>query len=220
MIRVIFEGFILGLLVSISAGPAFFTIIQTSIDRGFKSAFYTALGILICDFFLICICFLGFSTIYDSPQNKLYIGFVGGIILIIYGTYTYMKKPDILKRRSPKYKTPPINTKQFKYVVKGFFLNLLNPFILIFWLTAMGWVSARAEEGKLFNYVVVFFSGTLITIFGSDLLKSFIGNKIKKYLRPRIQLWINKLVGISLIVFGIVLIIRVYLLHPLIIMHR
>ena len=73
----------------------------------------------------------------------------------------------------------------------------------------MGWVSARAEEGKLLDYVIVFFSGTLVTVFSCDLLKSFIGNKIKKYLRPRVQLWINRIVGISLIIFGIVLMIRV-----------
>jgi hypothetical protein len=57
--------------------------------------------------------------------------------------------------------------------------------------------------------VVVFFSGTLMTIFGTDLLKSFVGIKIKKYLRPRVQLWVNRIVGISLIIFGIVLMIRV-----------
>jgi threonine/homoserine/homoserine lactone efflux protein len=209
MIRVFFEGVILGLLVSVTFGPAFFTIIQTGIDRGFKSAFYTAFGILLCDFSLIVVCYLGFTSIFAKPENNLYIGFVGGVILIIYGTYTYLKKPDILRRRSPKYKTPPINTKHFKYVVKGFFLNLLNPFIIIFWLTAMGWVSARADEGKLLDYVIVFFSGTLITTFGADLLKSFIGNKIKRYLRPRVQLWVNRIVGISLIIFGIVLMIRV-----------
>ena len=209
MIRVFIEGIILGLLVSITIGPAFFTIIQTGIDRGFKSAFYTALGILICDFLIISVCYLGLTSLFQKPENNLYIGFIGGIILIIYGTYTYLKKPEILRRRSPKYKSPPLTTKHFKYVVKGFFLNILNPFIFIFWLTAVGWVSARAEEGKLLNYVIVFFSGSLITIFSLDLLKSFIGNKIKKYLRPRNQLWTNRIVGISLIIFGIVLMIRV-----------
>jgi len=219
MIHIFIEGVILGLLVSITFGPAFFTIIQTGIDRGFKSAFYTALGIIICDFFLIVVCYLGFYSIFQKTENKLYIGFIGGVILIIYGTYTYFKKPEILKRRSAKYKTPEINEKHFKYIMKGFFLNIANPFILFFWLAALSWISAKAEEGKLLNYVITFFSGTIITIFGTDLLKSFIGNKIKKYLRPRIQLWINRIVGISLVVFGIVLIIRVYLEHPLLKIH-
>jgi len=209
MIRVFFEGIIWGLLVSITIGPAFFSIIQTGIDRGFKSAFYTSLGVMLCDAFIIVICYLGLTSLFQKPENNIYIGFVGGIILIIYGTYSYLKKPDILKRRSPKYKTPPINTKQIKYVIKGFLLNIANPFIIIFWLTAVGFVSARTEDGKLINYVIVFFSGTLLTIFGTDLLKSFIGNKIKKYLRPRILLIINRIVGITLIIFGIILMIRV-----------
>ncbi|HOT88370.1 MAG TPA: LysE family translocator [Bacteroidales bacterium] len=209
MFRVFFEGVLWGLLVSITIGPAFFSIIQTGIDRGFKSAFYTSLGVMLCDAFIIVICYLGLTSLFQKPENNIYIGFVGGIILIIYGTYSYLKKPDILKRRSPKYKTPPINTKQIKYVIKGFLLNIANPFIIIFWLTAVGFVSARTEEGKLINYAIVFFSGTLLTIFGTDLLKSFIGNKIKKYLRPRILLIINKIVGITLIIFGIVLMIRV-----------
>jgi threonine/homoserine/homoserine lactone efflux protein len=209
MFRVFFEGIILGLLVAVTLGPAFFTIIQTGIERGFKSAFYTALGIRICDFFLIVVCYLGFST-FDSSvaNNKLYIGFTGGIILIIYGTYTYLKKPDILKRRSAKYKTPPATTRQYIYIIKGFFLNIANPFIILFWLTAMGWVAARAE-GKLIDYVIIFFSGTLITTFGTDLLKSFVGNKIKSYLRPRVQFRINRILGIALIVSGIVLMVRV-----------
>lgn len=209
MIRVFFEGLIWGLIISVSFGPAFFTIIQTGIDRGFKPAIYMALGILSCDLFLILLCFLGLSSIYEYPQNKKIIGFIGGIILIIYGTYTFMKKPDILKRRSPKYKTPDKIQKHIKYVAKGFFLNIANPFVLFTWLTAMLWVKAQSEPGTLLNYSVFFFSGALMTIFGIDVLKSFIGNKIKKYLRPRIQLRIHHIVGILLVVFGIILMIRV-----------
>jgi threonine/homoserine/homoserine lactone efflux protein len=209
MVRVFMEGIIWGLIISISFGPAFFTIIQTGIDRGFKPAIYMALGILICDFFLIVLCFLGLSSIYESEQNKLVIGWIGGVILIIYGTYTFLKKPDILKRRSPKYKTPDKIQKHIKYIAKGFFLNIANPFVLFTWLTAMLWVKAQTEPGKLINYSVAFFSGALATIFGIDVLKSFVGNKIKKYLRPRIQLRINHITGILLVISGIILMIRV-----------
>jgi threonine/homoserine/homoserine lactone efflux protein len=106
MIKVFFEGIAWGFLVAISIGPAFFSIIQTGIDRGFKTALYLALGILFCDAFLITICYLGLTSLFQKPENNIYIGFIGGIILIIYGTYSYLKKPDILRRRSPKYKTP------------------------------------------------------------------------------------------------------------------
>lgn len=209
MIRVLVEGFLFGLIISFSFGPAFFTIIQTGIDRGFKPAIYMAIGILACDLFLVILCFLGLSSIYESDQNKLYIGFIGGIILIVYGTYTFMKKPDILKRRSAKYKTPEKIQKHIKFVAKGFFLNIANPFVLFTWLTAMVWVKAQSEPGKLFNYSISFFCGALLTIFGIDVLKSFVGNKIKKYLRPRVQLRIHQMIGIILLASGIILMIRV-----------
>ena len=209
MIKVFLEGMILGLIVSFTFGPAFFTIIQTSIDRGFKPAMYISLGILLCDALLICICFFGLTSIVNISGNKIYIGFIGGIVLIMYGTYMYLKKPDILKRRSSKYKTPNVPTTHFKYIVKGFFMNIFNPFIFFFWLTSVTAITAMAKEGKLYEYFFVFFGAALLMLFSSDLTKSFIGYKIKKYLRPRVQLWINRIVGISLVIFGIVLMVRV-----------
>jgi threonine/homoserine/homoserine lactone efflux protein len=127
---------------------------------------------------------------------------------MIFGFVTYNRKPEILLRRSSKYKTPK-KPGPLTYLFKGFFINFLNPFLIIFWLTAMGWVSSRAEEGKLLNFVIIFFAGTIVTIFLMDLLKSFIGYRIKKYLRPRIILWINRGVGVLLMIFGVVLIVRV-----------
>ena len=209
--KAFFEGVFLGSVVAVTLGPAFFTIIQTGIDRGFRSAMFISIGVLMCDISLITVCYLGLTSIFSKPETNMYIGFAGGIILLVYGTYTFFKKPEILKRRSPKYKTPERYPSPVLYIVKGFFLNVANPFIIIFWVMAMSWVSANAEEGKLFNYVIAFFSGTIITIFGTDLIKSFVGNKIKKYLRPRYLLRINHAVGILLVGSGIVLMVRVFL---------
>lgn len=211
MFSLFIQGIILGLVVSITAGPAFITIVQTSLQRGFNMAFVTSLGVILSDATLIMVCYLGTSIIVNNPESKLYIGMIGGIILIAFGMWTFSRKPDILLRRSPKYKTPAKKPGPLTYLLKGFFLNFLNPFILLFWFTAMSWVASRAQHEQLSVYTVVFFSGTLVTIFALDVLKSFIGNKISIYLRPRILLWINRLVGIALVAFGVVLIVRVSL---------
>ena len=96
-------------------------------------------------------------------------------------------------------------------MAKGFFLNIANPFVILFWITIIGYISQRAEYGKLDEYAIIFFAGTIFSVFSTDLLKSFIGYKIKKYLKPRIQLTINRIVGIVLALFGITLIIRLFL---------
>lgn len=210
MIRLFLEGIVLGLLIAITVGPAFIAVIQTGIDRGFKPGLFISLGILLSDLTLIVISLLGATFIYNNPTNKIIIGLIGGIILISYGIVSFRSKPDIIIRRSyqPK-KKPRKDRKLAFFIIKGYFLNVANPFLLIFWFTAMSWVTAQADEGQLLNNVIIFFSGTIITIFLLDILKIFIGYRIKKYLRPRILLTINRAVGIGLMIFGIVLISRI-----------
>ncbi len=212
MLYTFLKGIALGLVVSITIGPAFFAIIQTGINRGFRSGILLASGILLSDLVLILLCYMGATAIMSNNLGNndagvnIYIGIIGGVILIIFGTVTFIKKPDILKRRSPTYKTPVKLPGPFTYIFKGFFLNIMNPFLIFFWFAAMNWVTANAEEGMVLKYAITFFSGTLITIFSIDLLKSYIGVKIKKYLKLRVILWVNRIVGIILIIFGIGLI--------------
>ncbi|MCX6235326.1 MAG: LysE family transporter [Bacteroidetes bacterium] len=209
MIDMLFEGIILGILISITIGPAFFTIVQTGIHRGFSAGLIMAIGISLSDIALITISYLGASIVLSNPENKLYIGLIGGVVLIIFGIVTFRRKPEILLRRSSKNKTPLKTPGPLTFFFKGFFMNILNPFLLLFWLTVMSWVTAKAEPGKLLNYAIPFFSAVVGTVFCFDLLKSFIANKIKNYLKPRNLLWINRIVGISLIIFGIILIVKV-----------
>lgn len=209
MVGIFFQGVVLGLIIAITLGPAFFSIIQTGINRGFRSGLFMAIGISISDLVLITISYFGIAHIFANPNNKLYIGIIGGIVLIGFGLVTFSRKPEVLKRRSANYVTPTKIPGPFAYIVKGFLLNIANPFIILFWLAAMGWVSSHAEKGELLNYAFTFFLGTIATVFATDLLKSYVGNKIKPYLRPRIQLWINKIVGMLLMIFAVILIVRV-----------
>lgn len=209
MAGIFFQGVALGLIIAITLGPAFFSIIQTGINRGFKSGAFMAVGISISDLVLVTISYFGVAQVFANPNNKLYIGIIGGIVLFGFGLVTFSRKPEILRRRSANYVTPTKIPAPFAYVIKGFLLNIANPFIVLFWLASMGWVSSHANEGELFNSALTFYLGTIITVFSTDLLKSYIGNKIKPYLRPRIQLWVNKIVGVLLVVFAFILIVRV-----------
>jgi threonine/homoserine/homoserine lactone efflux protein len=211
MIQILLGGCLLGLILSITLGPAFFTIIQTSIDRGFKSAFFISLGVLISDISLIFISYFGLATILDVGNNQAYIAIIGGVILILFGLHTFNKKPEMLVRRSGNYKTPEGKPGFFTYLGKGFLLNFLNPFLWIFWFSALSGISQQTEPEELKSYMITFFSGTLFVIFAIDILKSYIGYKIKKYLKLRTQYLINKIVGISLILFGIILLARMFI---------
>jgi threonine/homoserine/homoserine lactone efflux protein len=70
-------------------------------------------------------------------------------------------------------------------------------------------VSANFGEDK--HAVVLFFIGTLGAIVSSDMLKVFIADKLKKYLKPQLLVRVNHIVGILLMASGVYLIIRVIL---------
>ncbi|PID93888.1 MAG: hypothetical protein CSA95_05325 [Bacteroidetes bacterium] len=217
MIKIIFQGVGLGLVISITIGPAFLAIIQNGITRGFKSSLFMAMGISLSDITLITICYLGASTFFENTSNKPFIGLIGGVILIGYGLYSIFKKPENDAKSEEEKKRENTFLKRISsekagmttYLLKGFFMNILNPFLLIFWLTAIGWVSANAPEGKLLNYTIAFFGGTITTVFLIDILKSVVGTRISKYLKPGVILWMNRIVGATLTIFGCFLILKV-----------
>jgi threonine/homoserine/homoserine lactone efflux protein len=211
MINIFLAGILLGIILSITLGPAFFTIIQTSIDRGFHRAVQIAIGIIISDVALIFVSYFGITTLLEVDQNQAYMGIGGGVILILFGLHTFQKKPEMLIRRSGNFKTPSGSPGILTYIGKGFLLNIMNPFVWIFWLSSLSGLSQQAEPGQLKLYMLTFFSGTIITVFLFDVLKSYIGIKIKKYLKLRTQYHINRIVGVSLIIFGVVLLVRTFI---------
>ena len=91
--------------------------------------------------------------------------------------------------------------------LKGFAINLINPFVIIFWI---GVVSVESTRYK-FSQADVFslFTATLLTVHGTDILKSLAATKITTFLNSNILLWINRIAGVILIISGVSLIWKV-----------
>ncbi|HOY33195.1 MAG TPA: LysE family transporter [Bacteroidales bacterium] len=212
MLNVLISGFILGLTLAVVIGPAFFTLLQTSIYRGFRYGLYLALGIMLSDFTLIFLSFLGISQLISSDKYSTLFGIIGGLILLGYGIYVFRKKTgtfetdihDLDKNKNKTYYDPP--SKSYLYIIKGYFLNLINPFLLIFWMGIMGYVAT--EYNSEIKKLTVFFGVALGTVFATDVLKCFVANKIRVFLRPGILSFVNRALGIMLFVFGLYLIIK------------
>ena len=75
------EGVIVGLTLALimGFGPAFFTLIQTSISRGFKSAMFLDLGIILNDIFIVALMMM--TNVHfniNDRENIIY----GGIAIL------------------------------------------------------------------------------------------------------------------------------------------
>lgn len=201
----LFQGAILGLTLSALLGPALFTLLQTSIHRGLKSGVFLAFGIFLSDASVVYLAFLGALQLISQSNNYLIAGMIGGAILIGFGIYTFLHKINIdANNNNLDIKVPGPLT----YILKGFFLNIMNPFVWFFWISAMVGVSANYGADK--HGIMFFFVGTLSTVFGSDVLKVFIAHRIKSHLNTKILVRVNHFVGLLLILFGVFLIVKVF----------
>jgi len=200
------EGIILGLTLAIMIGPAFFTLLQTSVHRGFRSGAILALGIFLSDLTLVYLSYLGAANILGDKENQLYFGIIGGVVLIGFGIYTFTRK--VL----PAEMDPETNDRipgPLTYLVKGYFLNIANPFLWLFWVGVV--VAVSSNYGIRTSGMFIFFGGLLGTVLVTDLFKCFVAHHIKRFLTAKILTIINRVVGVFLVLFGLLLIVRVIL---------
>ena len=218
LLSVLLKALPIGLILSFAPGAAFFSVTQTSISRGFKSGFFLALGISLSDTFLVILCLLGLGGIMENNETaQLIMGIIGGAVLILFGGYTlFNKKSDLnpVYNQSLKLKKEKIEqiienkseNNRFKYIMKGFIINVTNPFVWILWLSIV------PNTGTIFRERALVLLVILATILSADIIKSFFAGKIKKVLTPLVIFYINRIVGLIVAILGIALIIRVFVI--------
>ena len=201
MLDPVVNGIIFGLLLSVMLGPVFFALLQTSLHEGFKSGVHLAFGVLLSDAACIAVAYFFATQIDLAGEYKKEAGWVGGILMIGFGAFNFLRKVK------PKEVDDNKKTVHAKFIFKGFVLNTFNPAVWLFWLGIISLVKLKEDYQKM--HETLFFITVLLTVFAVDLIKSFIANKISHLLNATVLHWINWLVGTVLIMFGLRMICKV-----------
>lgn len=197
------NGLFFGLILILSLGPAFFLLVQTSIEKGFKKAVFVALGISLADILFVLLIMKGVASLLEQPQVKFWAGIIGVVLLILFGLYSFFKKSTLSTQT--KIKGEESN---YKSLVTGFAFNFFNPTTIVFWLSVVSIV--QINFGYTGFHKVFFFVGVLFAILSTDLTKSFLAGRLKKFLTIRAINILNKSVGIILVGFGVVLLSQLF----------
>jgi threonine/homoserine/homoserine lactone efflux protein len=196
--EIVLNGIISGIVLALLIGPVFFTIVQTSIERGFSSGILVALGVALSDTLYIILSYQGLSTLFHEPQFQIYLGYVGGSILLCFGIYYLFIKSkrmngfsiEHVKARSPLH-----------LFAKGFIINGLSPMVLVFWIGTVG--VATSELGYTSTSKAAMFFGSIVaTVFITDILKAKLADKLGTLLTPRFIRILNIVLGLILTIFG------------------
>ncbi len=192
---IILEGFITGLLLSIFVGATFFMLIETSMTRGFTAALWFDLGVLLCDSLIIIVVYFFTAAINRILENNFYFNIAGGIAFIGFGA-NY-----ILSRRKEKHHLNVKNSKVIKLILNGFFINLLNPAVIIFWLGSM---AVALTHFKLSGRQTFLYFATIMTVVAIlDITKAYFAYRLSHMLNPRVLRGIKVMSGIIMIGFGL-----------------
>ena len=187
-------------------GPVFFMLLETSIMKGIRAAISFDFGVLISDIIYIGVVYFFLNEVSRTiDENKNLLTIAGGIILIAFGVSTALKK-----------QTGKLNTDFISMVhqprdygvlmLKGFFLNFLNPMVLFYWFAVLTLDTESVATGGIQAFT--FISVILFTFFSVDLLKIFGAKKLRIFVTPALLKRLNLILGVILMIFGVVLLIR------------
>jgi threonine/homoserine/homoserine lactone efflux protein len=196
--EIVLNGIFSGIVLAFLIGPVFFTILQTSIERGFRSGFFVAIGVSLSDASYISVSYLGIYQIFDRGNFREYLAYFGGAVLLLFGLYYLFVK----SRRTASYDPEKIQYRSpLRLIVKGFVINGLSPTVLIFWL---GTVVAATSK---FNYdtpgkAIPYFAAIVATVFFTDVLKAKLADKLRLVLTPGFIRTLNIIVGVLMVIFG------------------
>ena len=156
-----------------------------------------AIGIALSDTIYIFITYLGISQLTNSDSFNIWLGGIGGTIMLIFGISSIVKPvPSKGAKRHHE-----LSTKWFKQITKGFLLNGINPFVLFFWISIASKVTLNFQYS---TYQATGFFITLIaTVFLTDILKAYFSTKLSEIVTPRFTRIMNRVVGIALIAFSL-----------------
>lgn len=196
--EIIFNGFKLGIVLAFLIGPVFFTIIQTSVERGFKNGVLVSLGVSLGDILYVAICYFGLVQFINEPGFRQYLAYAGGGILILFGLYHLFVKS---RKNIQTALEVEGSKKMYRYFVKGFIINGLSPMVLIFWIGTISVASLDFGYSRGYEFFI-FFSMVLVTVLATDILKAYLADKLRRLITRRLMMIMNIIVGVCLMVFG------------------
>lgn len=195
------------LSVVVNMGPAFITLVQTSLHDGFSSAAWFISGVILNDAMVIGLCILTSVQVVMRSELEVALFSIGaGIVLVLFGVFTFRRKVEdketLIEQRTNEILEKKDDKPSWLLMLgKGFLLNVLNPFVWIFWFSAVAVVAGSMGGNKL--SMIVFFAIILGTTLTLELLKAWGAAKLKVFFNPQRTTIMNRCAGIMLVLCGL-----------------
>lgn len=202
MIHYLIKGILIGLLFGAPVGAVGTMTVHRTLNNGFRAGLMTGLGSSIADCFYAFVGVFSLTWISDFLlKYQLCIHMIGGAFILMMGTKLifFEKEAAILQKQS---------IGGIKMFLSSFVIGITNPAAIITFLFAFSYFEVAGQTGVIQGMLLVFgvFIGTYIWWSLLSMFVHFIKKKTTAYDFQKI----NKIFGIFLILFGVVIFIKCF----------
>jgi threonine/homoserine/homoserine lactone efflux protein len=194
------RGFIIGLSIAAAVGPMSLLCIQRTLSKGQLYGLVSGLGVATADGVYGSIAGFGLTVITTFLVSQyIWIRVIGGVFLVYLGVRTMLSKPA----------ERAVSAQAYNFVgayVSTFLLTLTNPTTILSFVAIFAGIGVGGVRNNYLGAMIVVcgvFLGSalwwLVLTVGVSLLRG--------RLTPRWLLWINRVSGGILAIFGIVLVV-------------
>ncbi len=180
---------------SLPLGPVNLSVVNITVKKSMRKAMEFSMSAAIVEI-LIAI-----SAIYFGKCIEHFLTSNSWIQILIFSVFIGLGLYNLIRKANPKLRTN--DSLQVSEFVRGAFISLINPQVIIFWIFVLTFISQEFETMFTPLNLLVFLLGVFITklivLFSFSKLSYFLKDRLKTSSSP-----INKTMGIVLLVIGLV----------------
>jgi len=194
MLSYLIAGSALGMAAGFAPGPLLTMVISQTLQYGLKEGFKTSFAPLIADTPIIALTTFLVSTIYNVKPMLGAISITGSLFL------AYLAYENLKINSAFEIKT----TTEANSLIKGTVVNLLNPHPYLFWLTVGSPMVLSAYDVEA-RYAVAFLASFYFCLVGAKIVLALVVSKSRHFFSGRRYIYLMRLLGLALLVFGVIL---------------
>ena len=194
------QGLLVGFLASVPLGPIGVICIQRTLSGTYKSGFASGLGAATADTIFVSLAVFSLSFLTDFMElHKHWFTAIGGLLVIALGFSIFYKR---VKRPSQRRQTKSSLLSDYLSIL---LLTLTNPAYILVFITLFAALGISSEgHSTLTNLGLLV--GVLCGAACWWFTLTYAVSKLRRKFRLRHLWWINKITGVVIILFGILLV--------------